>query len=200
MSEKDGDNEVALNDDTNDLMKITELTVDAQQIVASLFNLRIQIKNIENSVRKYEKETMKFIRYLKKNQRSRTVKKGGDIDKKDREPSGFAKKSKVKKELVDFFKHPDVINVISMISNEEDMKEDSKFEPLDDDGMINRPSVTKILNRYIKEKGLQNQSNKQIILPDDKLKKLLTPLETVDKKTGGYRCFNLQKYIKHLFI
>jgi hypothetical protein len=28
----------------------------------------------------------------------------------------------------------------------------------------------------------------------------LAPLETLDKKNGGYRYFNLQKYIKHLFI
>ena len=70
---------------------------------------------------------------------------------------------------------------------------------MDENMMISRPSATKIINRYIKEKKLENPQNSQYIIPDDKLKKLLTPLETTDKKSGGYRYFNLQKYIKHLF-
>jgi len=197
-STQQNDDNINFGDEGNDIMKITELNVEAQTIMVSLYNLRISIKNIENSVRRYERETIKFIRYLRKNQKGKSVKKGGDGDKKEREPSGFAKKTKIRKELVDFFKRPDVINIIDTIISEEET--DSKFEAMDEDGMINRPSTTKIINRYIKNTGLQRRMCKQFFDPDEVLKKLLSPLEAADKKAGGYKCFNLQKYIKHLFL
>ena len=186
-------------EDNSELLKISELTVQSQTILISMYNLRVNIKNIETNFRNYERESIKFIRQLRKNQKSRgTLKKVED--KKEREPSGFAKKSKIKRELVEFLKNPEIIAITNEIVLEEDAKDDSKFQKLDDESMINRPSTTKIINRYVKDKGLQNVTNKQFFIPDDKLKKILAPLETLDKKNGGYRYFNLQKYIKHLFI
>ena len=195
----DDDNTVHGGEDNSELLKISELTVQSQTILISLYNLRVNIKNIETNFRNYERESIKFIRQLRKNQKSRgTLKKVED--KKEREPSGFAKKSKIKRELVDFLKNPEIVAITNDIVLEEDAKEESKFQKLDDDNMINRPSTTKIINRYIRDKGLQNITNKQFFIPDDKLKKILAPLETLDKKNGGYRYFNLQKYIKHLFV
>ena len=186
-------------EDNSELLKISELTVQSQTILISMYNLRVNIKNIETNFRNYERESIKFIRQLRKNQKSRgTLKKVED--KKEREPSGFAKKSKIKRELVEFLKNPEIVTITNEIVLEEDAKDDSKFQKLDDDNMINRPSTTKIINRYVKDKGLQNVTNKQFFIPDDKLKKILAPLETLDKKNGGYRYFNLQKYIKHLFV
>ena len=198
MAEYLEDETVVPHDENNDLMKISELNVEAQTIIISLYNLRVAIKNIENNVRHYERESLKFIRHLRKNQKGKTVRKLEE--KGDRQPSGFAKKTRVRKELVDFFRYPDVILIVDKILQEEEDKEVSKFEMIDDEDMINRPSATKIINRYIREKGLQNASNRQFFVPDDKLKRILSPLETLDKKSGGYRCFNLQKYIKHLFL
>jgi hypothetical protein len=195
----DDDNTVQGVEDNSELLKISELTVQSQTILISLYNLRVNIKNIETNFRNYERESIKFIRQLRKNQKSRgTLKKVED--KKEREPSGFAKKSKIKRELVEFLKNPEIVAITNDIVLEEDAKEESKFHKLDDDNMINRPSTTKIINRYIRDKGLQNVTNKQFFIPDDKLKKILAPLETLDKKNGGYRYFNLQKYIKHLFV
>ena len=195
----DDDNTVHGVEDNSELLKISELTVQSQTILISLYNLRVNIKNIETNFRNYERESIKFIRQLRKNQKSRgTLKKVED--KKEREPSGFAKKSKIKRELVEFLKNPEIVAITNEIVLEEEAKEDSKFHKLDDDNMINRPSTTKIINRYVKDKGLQNVTNKQFFIPDDKLKKILAPLETLDKKNGGYRYFNLQKYIKHLFL
>ena len=194
----DDDTTVHGGEDNSELLKISELTVQSQTILISMYNLRVNIKNIETNFRNYERESIKFIRQLRKNQKSRgTLKKVED--KKEREPSGFAKKSKIKRELVEFLKNPEIIAITNEIVLEEDAKEESKFQKLDDDNMINRPSTTKIINRYVKDKGLQNVTNKQFFIPDDKLKKILAPLETLDKKNGGYRYFNLQKYIKHLF-
>ena len=195
----DDDTTVHGAEDNSELLKISELTVQSQTILISLYNLRVNIKNIETNFRNYERESIKFIRQLRKNQKSRgTLKKVED--KKEREPSGFAKKSKIKRELVEFLKNPEIIAITNDIVLEEEAKEESKFQKLDDDNMINRPSTTKIINRYIRDKGLQNVTNKQFFIPDDKLKKILAPLETLDKKNGGYRYFNLQKYIKHLFV
>ena len=186
-------------EDNSELLKISELTVQSQTILISMYNLRVNIKNIETNFRNYERESIKFIRQLRKNQKSRGTLKRVE-DKKEREPSGFAKKSKIKRELVEFLKNPEIVTITNEIVLEEDAKDDSKFQKLDDDNMINRPSTTKIINRYVKDKGLQNVTNKQFFIPDDKLKKILAPLETLDKKNGGYRYFNLQKYIKHLFV
>ena len=186
-------------EDNSELLKISELTVQSQTILISMYNLRVNIKNIETNFRNYERESIKFIRQLRKNQKSRGTLKRVE-DKKEREPSGFAKKSKIKRELVDFLKNPEIVAITNEIVLEEDAKDDSKFQKLDDESMINRPSTTKIINRYVKDKGLQNVTNKQFFIPDDKLKKILAPLETLDKKNGGYRYFNLQKYIKHLFV
>ena len=195
----DDDTTVQGVEDNSELLKISELTVQSQTILISLYNLRVNIKNIETNFRNYERESIKFIRQLRKNQKSRgTLKKMED--KKEREPSGFAKKTKIKRELIDFLKNPEIVTITNDIVLEEDAKEESKFQRLDDDSMINRPSTTKIINRYIRDKGLQNVTNKQFFIPDDKLKKILAPLETLDKKNGGYRYFNLQKYIKHLFV
>ena len=195
----DDDNTVHGVEDNSELLKISELTVQSQTILISLYNLRVNIKNIETNFRNYERESIKFIRQLRKNQKSRGALKKVE-DKKEREPSGFAKKSKIKRELMEFLKNPEIIAITNDIIMEEEAKDESKFEKLDDDNMINRPSTTKIINRYVKDKGLQNVTNKQFFIPDDKLKKILAPLETLDKKNGGYRYFNLQKYIKHLFV
>ena len=195
----DDDTTVHGAEDNSELLKISELTVQSQTILISMYNLRVNIKNIETNFRNYERESIKFIRQLRKNQKSRGTLKRVE-DKKEREPSGFAKKSKIKRELVEFLKNPEIFAITNEIVTEEEAKDESKFQKLDDDNMINRPSTTKIINRYVKDKGLQNVTNKQFFIPDDRLKKILAPLETLDKKNGGYRYFNLQKYIKHLFV
>tara|TARA_B100000424_G_scaffold13816_2_gene10198 strand:+ start:13308 stop:13721 length:414 start_codon:yes stop_codon:yes gene_type:complete len=95
-----------------------------------------------------------------------------DISKKKniKKPSGFAKKGKISDSLCDFM-------------NVEHGTEKS------------RPDVTKYLMNYIKEHDLQDKSNKQNILIDDKLKKLLiiNPHETITY-------FNIQKKMNIHFI
>ena len=189
--------------DTNATMsKMVELDTFAQNMLVSIYNLKMGLKSLEANLRNYQKESKKLFQSMKAKPKKIKPAKvgGGDIgEKKERKPTGFFKKTKIRKELTDFFNNPEVSTFISLISAEEKLKEDSKFEEMDENMMISRPSTTKIINRYIKEKKLVNPQNSQYIIPDDRLKKLLTPLETTDKKSGGYRYFNLQKYIKHLF-
>ena len=187
-----------LSDTNATVSKMVELDTFAQNMLVSIYNLKMGLKSLEANLRNYQKESKKLFQSMKaKPKKIKPAKVGGA--KKEREPTGFFKKTKIRKELIDFFINPDVSTLISLISAEEKLKEDSKFEEMDENMMISRPSTTKIINRYIKEKKLENPQNSQYIIPDDKLKKLLTPLETNDKKSGGYKYFNLQKYIKHLF-
>jgi hypothetical protein len=187
-----------LSDTNATVSKMVELDTFAQNMLVSIYNLKMGLKSLEANLRNYQKESKKLFQSMKaKPKKIKPAKVGGA--KKEREPTGFFKKTKIRKELIDFFINPDVSTLISLISAEEKLKEDSKFEEMDENMMISRPSTTKIINRYIKEKKLENPQNSQYIIPDDRLKKLLTPLETTDKKSGGYKYFNLQKYIKHLF-
>jgi len=121
-------------------MNINELSVVKFQINA----IRQSLKQIEN--------------HLEKNV------------KKIRKPSGFAKPSKVTKELCEF------------------MKRNEGTE-------IARTEVTKALIEYIRKNNLQNQTNHRIIVPDEKLK-ILLGIERGEVLTH----FNLQKYLSKHFI
>jgi chromatin remodeling complex protein RSC6 len=90
--------------------------------------------------------------------------------KGNKKPSGFAKPTKVTNELCEFM-------------NKEIGSE------------IARTDVTRALITYIELNNLQNETNKKIISPDDKLKGLLG-LEENEELTY----FNLQKYMNKHFI
>ncbi len=85
-------------------------------------------------------------------------------------PSGFAKPTKLSEELCAF---------LGIAAGTE----------------LPRTEVTRQLNAYIKENGLQNPADKRTILPDAKLKKLLSAKDT-DKVTY----FNLQTFMKPHFV
>ena len=60
--------------------------------------------------------------------------------------------------------------------------------------LVARTEVTRYIINYVKENNLQNKDNGQVILPDDKLKKLL------DVKEGDtLTYFNIQKFMNRHF-
>jgi chromatin remodeling complex protein RSC6 len=81
-------------------------------------------------------------------------------------PSGFSKPGPVSDELRSFLK-------------------------LGKDELIARTEVTKRINAYCKENGLQGEEDKRVLLPDKVLGKLLRV-----GKTDTLTFFNLQKYMK----
>ena len=91
-------------------------------------------------------------------------------NKVNRKPSGFAKPTKVTKELCEF------------------MNKDEGSE-------IARTDVTRALIFYINENNLQNETNKKIISPDEKLKSLLDI-----KEDQVLTYFTLQKFMNKHFI
>lgn len=132
-------------------------------IVTGLVLVKNQIVNLQQSLKQLEKNVKKQMKGLKKE----AVK---NKNKGNRKPSGFAKPSKVTKELCEFM---------------------NKTEGTE----IARTEVTKALVSYIKENKLENENNSKIIKPDNKLKILL---ELEDGEELTY--FNIQKYMNKHFV
>ena len=83
-------------------------------------------------------------------------------------PSGFAKPSNISDELADFL-------------------------GVQRGSLVARTEVTKQITQYVKNNELQNPKNRRIILPDNKLQKLL------NNQDQEVTYFTLQRFIKHHF-
>lgn len=137
--------------------------VQFEQLLQQLNQMKIQITGIQQNIKQLEKGVKKQMNGLKK-EVAKNKNKG------NREPSGFAKPSKVTKELCEFM---------------------NKTEGSE----IARTEVTRTLVAYIKENKLENITNCKIILPDEKLKTLLA---LDDSQELTY--FNIQKYMNKHFV
>jgi len=132
-------------------------------VIDSLTAFRNQINSIQQQIKQLEKNVKKEMKVLKKD----IIK---NKNKGNRKPSGFAKPSKVTKELCDFM---------------------NKSEGTE----IARTEVTRALVSYIKENKLENVNNSKIITPDQKLKFLLG-IEEEQEVTY----FNIQKFMNKHFV
>ena len=135
----------------------------------SLSLFKMQLSTLQKLVKTLEKDVRKEIK-------QNANKKEKTVTKSKRAPSGFAKPTKVTKELCDFIDKPE------------------GFE-------IARTEVTKILTKYIKDNNLmetgEGTKNKHKIIPDEKLKTLLG---INNDETTELNYFNMQKYMnKHFY-
>ena len=71
-------------------------------------------------------------------------------------------------------------------------KELCTFIGVTNDTKMARTEVIKYINKYIKDNQLQDATNKKVIVPDEKLRKLLQS----DPKKDQVTYFNLQTYMK----
>jgi chromatin remodeling complex protein RSC6 len=140
-----------------------ELFAQFENLVNFLGVMKNQITGIQQNIKHLEKSVKKQMKGLKK-EATKTKAKG------NRAPSGFAKPSKVTKELCEFM---------------------NKSEGTE----IARTEVTRALVAYIKENKLENTTNSKIIAPDEKLKVLLG---IEDGQELNY--FNIQKYMNKHFV
>jgi chromatin remodeling complex protein RSC6 len=69
------------------------------------------------------------------------------------------------------------------------------FLDIQEGTLIPRKQVTRMLNEYIKENNLRNETDRRIILPDDNLKRIFNCTEN-----DNVTYFNLQSFVKHHFI
>jgi len=140
-----------------DIFSQFETIMEHMTVLKSQFGLiQTQFKGLEKNVRK-QMNTLKKVATKNKN-------------KGNRKPSGFAKPTKVTKELCEFM-------------NKEEGSE------------IARTDVTRALISYIDLNNLQNETNKKIIYPDEKLKSLLGINENEE-----LTYFTIQKYMNKHFI
>jgi chromatin remodeling complex protein RSC6 len=129
----------------------------------SLTLFKMQINGLQQKVKNVEKSVKKELKKIKKD-------KEKSKPKNKRAPSGFAKPTKVTKELCDFLEKPE------------------GFE-------IARTEVSKMLVKYIQTNNLLENNNK--IVPDEKLKSLLG---IQGDNLDNLNYFNIQKYMnKHFY-
>ena len=140
-----------------------ELFEQFEGVINGLTIVKTQIITLQQTLKVLEKNIKKQMKGLKKEVIKNKV-------KGNRKPSGFAKPSKVTKELCEFMKRSEGTEIA-------------------------RTEVTKTLIDYIKQNKLENQSNSKIIVPDEKLKFLLG-IEDGQELTY----FNIQKYMTKHFI
>jgi chromatin remodeling complex protein RSC6 len=140
-----------------------ELFAQFELLVNQLGSMKTQMTSMQQSIKGLEKSVKKQMKGLKK-EAIKTKSKG------NRAPSGFAKPSKVTKELCEFMNKTDGTEIA-------------------------RTEVTRALVAYIKENKLENTTNSKIIAPDEKLKLLLG---IDDGQELNY--FNIQKYMNKHFV
>ena len=142
---------------------------DVDKFVSVLDKLQSFIndaKEMTTLVKALQKEHSKLQKQTTK--KTKKVVTGGEASK--RSPSGFAKPTLLSDDLCNFL-------------------------GVDKGSSMARTMVTKHINEYIKTNNLQDSSDKRQILPDTKLKAILS-LQDGDKLTY----FNLQTYIKQHFM
>ena len=149
--------------------KVSLDTISSQfaSINDSLTLFKMQLSTLQQQLKTVEKNVKKELKSIKKN-------KNNDILKPKRNPSGFAKPTKVTKELCEFMNKPE-------------------------GSEIARTEVTKVLVSYIKTNNLleQGEDAKNKIIPDEKLKNLLG---VSDEELIDLNYFNIQKFMnKHFY-
>jgi chromatin remodeling complex protein RSC6 len=142
---------------------LKDITTQFESIMENLNVFKSQITIIQTQIKGLEKNVKKQINSFKKAATKNKV-------KGNRKPSGFAKPTKVTKELCEFM---------------------NKTEGTE----IARTEVTRALISYIDSNNLQNETNKKIIYPDEKLKCLLGINENEE-----LTYFTIQKYMNKHFI
>lgn len=159
--------ESKLDDDMSQINNSYQNIFDTfSSINESLTMFKSQICNLQHQVKCVEKTVKKELKNIKRVSKPKI--------KNKKAPSGFAKPTKVTKELCEFMNRPDGTEIA-------------------------RTEVTKFLVQYIKENNLQEQNGetKNKIIPDEKLQSLLC-LNT--DEANDLTFFTIQKYMNKHFI
>ena len=133
-------------------------------ILTNISSLKMQLTALGSQIKSAEKHVQKRMKQLDKE-----IKK--NKNKGNRNPSGFAKPSKISPQLCKFM----------------GIKEGSEMA---------RTEVTKYIIKYVKDKKLENPNDAQFIKPDNKLKSLLN----MKNKDDHLTYFNIQRYMNKHFI
>ena len=155
---------------TAEVTKVISTSEQIEQDFDSIVSKINDLKNLQNSISLELRKLQKNIgRHIKDNKRKK--KRVSDPNKPKRNPSGFAKPAPISSELCDFLEKP--------YGSE-----------------MARTDVTREITQYIKKENLQDENNRRIILPDEKLQVLMK----FPKGDEPITYFNLQKYLAVHFI
>jgi chromatin remodeling complex protein RSC6 len=146
-----------------------EVPHNMEKMVASLNEVNAQINDMREMFSLLDKKAKKLSHAV--DMVIKKEQKTGAKVKKERKPCGFAVSSKVSPEMCEFMGR----------------KEGE---------LISRIEITKYLNKYIKEKDLENPENRQNIVPDENLWKILGEEARNEKITH----FTIQKYLNKHFV
>ena len=143
---------------------LEEASAIFKDILGCISSLKSQLTALSHQIKLVEKKVNKKMKSLEKE----NIK---NINKGNRNPSGFANPTKISSELCEFMKIPNGSEVA-------------------------RTEVTKHIIQYIKDNNLQSKENAKLIAPNNKLKKLLKVKDTDDPLSY----FNIQRYMNKHFI
>lgn len=132
-------------------------------------HLVTQLRSVQSVLKELTMHAMKLEKKITRDQKVLVKKAKGKVRRNtsgNKAPSGFSKPGEISDELRSFLK-------------------------LGKGELIARTEVTKRINAYCKENGLQDQADKRKLLPDTTLRKLLRV-----GKNDELTFFNLQKYMK----
>ena len=162
-----------MEEDTTPSMKIeiSEYKDSENEESPKIFN---KFKTILDSLNNYKSDINNLIQEVKALEKEtqkemKSMKKEINKRKVNKKPSGFATPSRISDELCDFMN-------------------------IDQGSKRARTEVTQYLIQYINDKNLQNENNKRIINPDQKLKSLL---DVQENEQVDY--FNIQKFMNKHF-
>jgi len=147
-----------------------EETEPVSELESQFSSILSNIGSLKTQLTSIQQEIRQLEKGINKQMKSLKKENLKHKSKQPKPPSGFAKPTKVSSELC-------------------------KFLNKEEGTQMARTDVAKALTKYIKSNNLQFSENKQIILPDEKLKTLLG-VTTDDKITF----FNIQKYMNKHFI
>jgi len=156
-----------MTEETNFDDKIENTLKQFNTINDSLTLFKMQISTLQQQVKTVEKNVRKELKAFQKEKQK-------EHNKPKREPSGFAKPTKVTKELCEFMEKPE-------------------------GSEIARTEVNKALANYIKTNKLSEKKDndkQQKIIPDEKLKNLLGINEN---EVNDLTYFTIQKYMNKHF-
>jgi upstream activation factor subunit UAF30 len=163
VSESNIKKDINLEMDINDENYLNRYKSSFETISKKMIEIKNLISDISSEHKQLQKNIQKDLKCIEKKKNKVAFKKN------KREPSGFAKPTKLSEDLCDFIGKPYGTEMA-------------------------RTEVTKFLTCYIKENNLQKEEDKRKIKPDQKLLKLLG---VDDKEEVTY--FNLQKWMKPHF-
>lgn len=150
------------------LVQNENFTEEIKEIFSSVLNnissLKIQLTALTSQIKNAEKRVHKKMKQLDK-EIKRNKNKG------NRQPSGFAKPTKISTALC-------------------------KFMDLPEGSEMARTEVTKYIIQYIQNNNLQNPSDAKLIKPNNELKSLLD----LNDNDGDLTYFNIQRFMNKHFV